>query len=346
MTKPHAPNERQPSASLSSNPSLRPRRLRRGQRLRTAIADVSLSTRQLILPVFVTDKPVPVPIASMPGVTQWPVESAVNFIAQMATKGIHQFMLFGVTPASHKDTQGSYALSANNPVCRTLSLVKQAKLDVIMYADLCLCEYTDHGHCGPLCDDQNWVVDNDATLKLLGEQAVVLATAGADVVAPSGMMDHMVAAIRTALDAASRTDVAILSYSVKFASSMYGPFREAGEGGMQFGDRKGYQMDYRRSREWRTELLADIAQGADMVIVKPAATYLDVIAKVRDTCDVPVAAYHVSGEYAMLCAAAEKGWLQLPAAVMETTYAMRRAGADLIITYFAPQIAQWLLEEK
>jgi len=323
----------------------RPRRLRHGQLLRNAVADVTLSPQNLILPLFVCDKPHVQPISSMPGVNQWPVEQAVEQIRQLASQGLKQFILFGVTPSQQKDDRGTYALNSDNPVCRTLRAVRQQKLDVLMYADLCLCEYTRHGHCGPLCDDPHWVVDNDATLEELGKQAVVLAQAGADVVAPSGMMDHMVYAIRTALDNAGRQDVAILSYSVKYASNFYGPFREAGEGGMTFGDRKGYQMDFRRSREWQTELQADLQEGADMVMVKPAAAYLDIIAQVRQACDVPVAAYHVSGEYSMLCAAAEKGWIDLKLTALETTYAIRRAGADLIITYFAPKLLQWLREE-
>ncbi len=321
---------------------IRPRRLRHGQALRDAVADVTLAPNHLIYPLFVCDKPKAQAIASMPGVSQWPVEQAVEQIHQLSERGLKQFILFGVTPADQKDDRGSYALRPDNPVCRTLQAVRQAKLDVLMYADLCLCEYTRHGHCGPLCDDPSWVVDNDATLVELGRQAVVLAQAGADVVAPSGMMDHMVRAIRIALDQAGRIDTAILSYSVKYASNFYGPFREAGEGGMSFGDRRGYQMDFRRSREWQIELQADLQQGADMVMIKPAATYLDIIAKVRQACDVPVVAYHVSGEYAMLCAAADKGWLDLRQSAMETTIAIRRAGADLVITYFAPRLLEWM----
>lgn len=341
------------SAADECSPVSRPRRLRRHHLLRDATADVILTPAQFICPLFVTAGDKPHAIASMPGVSQWPVAHAVDEIARLAELGVTQFILFGVPGATTKDARGSEALNPNNVVCQLLQRVRQAKLDVIMHADLCMCEYTSHGHCGVLEShdhspshrhDEELTVDNDATLPLLGQQAVNLAAAGADVIAPSGMMDNMVAAIRHALDAQGHHHTAILSYSVKYASSFYGPFRDAGQGGMTAGDRKGYQMDFRRSREWRTELALDLQQGADMVMVKPAATYLDVIAQVRSACDVPVAAYHVSGEYAMLCAAAEKGWLDLRAGALETTYAIRRAGADMIITYFAEKLAKWIRE--
>ncbi len=323
-------------------PMRRLRRLRRGPLLREAVADVSLAPRHLVLPLFVGEMDGPRPVASMPGVSQWPVKDAVKLIGDLSRRGLFQFILFGVTPASKKDAQGSFASSADAPVNRTLAMVREQGVDAVMYADLCFCEYTDHGHCGELGEDGHWIVDNDRTLESLAKTAVAQAGAGADVVAPSGMMDGMVGAIRSALDGASFTQTAILSYSVKYASHFYGPFREAGEGGMKFGDRKGYQMDFRRSREWRPELEADLAQGADMVMVKPAAAYLDVIHQVRQACDAPVAAYHVSGEYAMLHAAADRGWLDLKQAALETTYAIRRAGADLIVTYFAPSLLDWL----
>ncbi len=313
--------------------------------MRDMVADVTLAASNLILPLFVGDLSEPKPVASMPGVNQWPVESAVDHIGELAKQGLHQFILFGVTPAAKKDAAGTFAASPDAPVNRTLAMVRERGIDAVMIADLCFCEYTDHGHCGTLCDhpaDPHWVVDNDKTLANLAATARAQAAAGADIVAPSGMMDGMVGAIRTALDEGQFHQTAIMAYSVKFASNFYGPFREAGEGGMKFGDRKGYQMDYRRSREWRTELAADLAQGADMVMVKPAATYLDIIHQVRQACSVPVAAYHVSGEYAMLHSAAQRGWLDLKQAAMETTHAIRRAGADLIITYFAAELLQWL----
>lgn len=331
---------------MSEFPRQRPRRLRRTPLLRNAVADVSLRCQDLILPLFVADIPSPRPVASMPGVEQLPVKAAVELIRQHARAGLKNFILFGVTPASHKDPAGSFAQHADAPVNRTLAEVRGKGIDALLIADLCFCEYTDHGHCGVLhTHDKASLVDNDKTLANLGLTAVAQAKAGADVVAPSGMMDGQVGAIRSALDAAAFDQTAILSYSVKFASGFYGPFRDAGEGGMKFGDRKSYQMDYRRSREWRTELAADLAQGADMVMVKPAAAYLDIIRGVRDACDVPVAAYHVSGEYAMIHAAAQRGWIDLKAAALETTFAIKRAGADLIITYFAPDLMKWIAED-
>lgn len=334
--------------------SRRPRRLRRHPRLREAVAEVSLSPEHLILPLFVGELAEARPVPSMPGVSQLPVSEAVDRIRGWAARGLRQFLLFGVTPTQHKDAAGSYALDPGNPVNRTLRAVREAGLDVVMYADLCFCEYTDHGHCGVLESNPATqappspgggrppTVDNDRTLEMLGRAAIAQAEAGADVVAPSGMIDGQVATLRAALDGAGHTSTAILSYSIKYASHFYGPFREAGEGGMAFGDRCGYQMDFRRSREWRTELETDVAEGADVVMVKPAVAYLDIIQQVRQACALPVAAYHVSGEYAMLCAAAERGWLELEPTVMETTHAIRRAGADVVMTYFAPQILEWL----
>lgn len=323
-------------------PDQRPRRLRRGRRLRDAVADVSLNAGHLVLPLFVTSATDATPVESMPGVSQLPINDAVNTIRELSQRGLGQFILFGVTPPDKKDQVGSFAASTDAPVNQVLAQVRDLGVDVVMYADLCFCEYTDHGHCGALCDDPDLVVDNDRTLDLLGAAAVAQANAGADVVAPSGMMDGQVAAIRKALDAAGHQHTAILSYSVKYASNLYGPFRDAGAGAMQFGDRRGYQMDYRRAREWRVELDADLVQGADMVMVKPAAAYLDIVRQVRDACSVPVAAYHVSGEYAMIHAAAQRGWVDLQQAAVEITYAIRRAGADLILTYFAPQLLDWL----
>ena len=323
--------------------SIRPRRLRRGKLLRDAGADVTLRANELVLPLFVSDDDRPKPVASMPGVSQLPVADCVDMIRRLGQRGLRQFILFGVTPASKKDDIGRYAQDAGAPVNRVLNAVRDADLDVIMYTDLCLCEYTDHGHCGALCDaDEKWVVDNDRTLELLGQIAVVQARSGADVVAPSAMMDGQVNAVRRALDDNGFRQVAILSYSIKYASHLYGPFREAGEGAMKFGDRTGYQMDFRRRREWHTELSKDLAEGADMVMVKPAVAYLDVIHQVRQACSVPVAAYHVSGEFAQLHAAAQRGWIDLKHAALEHTYAIKRAGADLILTYFAPQLIEWI----
>ena len=327
-------------------PHQRPRRLRRNALMRKAVRDVALSPDDLILPLFVTEASQAKPVESMPGVSQLPVKQAINTIRDLSKRGLFQFILFGVTPGNKKDATGSYAATAEAPVNRVLSQVRDAGIDALLYADLCFCEYTDHGHCGAVVEGQGrdamGIVDNDRTLELLAKTAVAQARCGADVVAPSGMIDGQVRAIRRGLDEAGYSHVAILSYSVKYASSFYGPFRDAGEGGMKFGDRCGYQMDYRRGGEWRVELEADLAQGADMVMVKPAATYLDVVRQVRDACDVPVAAYHVSGEYAMLHAAAERGWLDLKQAALETTYAIKRAGADLIVTYFGRQALEWI----
>jgi len=311
--------------------------------MRDTVADVRVSADDLVMPLFVRDgEGLRKPVASMPGVEQLSPDTALATIREQAARGLRRFILFGVVDSDAKDATGTPAIEPDNPVNATLSGVRDAGVDALMIADLCFCEYTDHGHCGALCDDKELTVDNDRTLDMLGEQATVLAEHGADIVAPSGMMDGQVYAIRRALDEAGHDHTPILSYSVKYASSMYGPFRDAGEGAPQFGDRRGYQMDYRRSREWRQELELDIAEGADMVMIKPAAMYLDVIRGVRESCDVPVAAYHVSGEYSMLHAAASNGWVDLKGGALEVTHAIKRAGADLILTYFAPQLIDWL----
>jgi porphobilinogen synthase len=324
-------------------PVHRPRRLRRSQVVRDMVADVRVDARHLVMPLFVRGgQGVQNPVASMPGVSQMSPDVALRTMRDMSGAGLRAFLVFGVIDAGDKDATGSAALNASNPVHTTLRAARDAGVDATLIADLCLCEYTDHGHCGALCDGPEPDVDNDATLDLLGEQAVSLARSGADVVAPSAMMDGQVGAIRTALDHAGLDETMILSYAIKYASSLYGPFREAGEGAPKFGDRRTYQMDFRRSTEWRTELELDLAEGADMVMVKPAHTYLDIIRQVRDSTDVPVAAYHVSGEYAMLHAAAERGAVDLKAAAIETTTAIKRAGADLIVTYFAPKLVDWL----
>jgi porphobilinogen synthase len=342
LTMPHSSKHNMPH---------RPRRLRRSPALRDSVSDTIIPIDSLIYPLFIGQMDQPKPIHSMPGVSQLPINAAVQTIKDLSRDGLRQFILFGVTPESKKDPTGSYAAHPDAPVNRVLQSVRDAGLDVVMHADLCFCEYTDHGHCGVLLQGAEnstsdpragAVVDNDATLENLAKAAAALASFGADTIAPSGMIDGMVAAIRNTLDDAGHQQTAILSYAIKYASNFYGPFRDAGEGGMAFGNRKGYQMDFRRSREWRTELDADIRQGADMVMVKPAAAYLDIIKGVRESCDLPVAAYHVSGEYAMLHAAAEKGWLDLKQTALETTYAIRRAGADMIVTYFAPNLLKWL----
>jgi porphobilinogen synthase len=329
--------------STPHHPANRPRRLRRGQLLRDMVADVHLRPENLVLPIFVrSGEGIEQPIDSMSGVSQLSPDIAVHRMLEWSRDGLGAFILFGVIDADRKDATGSAALEADNPVHTTLRAARDAGVESLLIADLCLCEYTDHGHCGVIDEDERLTVDNDATLDLLARQAAMLAGNGADIIAPSGMIDGQVGAIRQALDAASLVHTAILSYSIKYASALYSPFRDAGEGAPQFGDRRGYQMDFRQSREWRTELQLDLEQGADMVMVKPALAYLDVLHQVRHACDVPVAAYHVSGEYAMLCAAADRGWVDLRSAAIELTTAIRRAGADMILTYLAPQLIRWL----
>jgi porphobilinogen synthase len=259
-------------------------------------------------------------------------------------KGIRAVLLFGVPDARDKNPAGASAWDASGPVPQALARIKRAVPGMLTLADVCLCEYTDHGHCGPLHirPDGQQDVDNDAALLGLSRAAVAYVAAGADVVAPSDMMHGRVGAIRTALDDAGRADVPILSYAVKFASALYGPFRDAAGSSPQFGDRRTYQMDYRTPRQARPEVTLDLAEGADLVMVKPAAAYLDVIQTVRAACDAPIVAYHVSGEYSMILAAAERGWLDERDTAVEITTAIRRAGADLIVTYFAERLAGWI----
>ena len=330
--------------SVAPFPVLRHRRLRASGALRELVADVRVVASQLVCPLFVGETEEPVPVESMPGVEQLPVGVAVGRMRELAAAGVGGFLLFGVTPEGEKDAAGMHAASPDAAVNRTLNEAKEAGIDAVLIADLCFCEYTDHGHCGPIAGSRGGTVnvDNDATLEQLSIAAAAQAAAGADVVAPSGMMDGQVAAVRRGLDAGGFQDTPILSYSVKYASNMYGPFRDAGGGGMAFGDRRGYQMDPRRRREWRTELAQDMAEGADMVMVKPAMSCLDIIKGVRESCDVPVAAYHVSGEYAMIHAAAQRGWLDLEAVAVESTRAIVRAGADVVVTYFAEALCEWL----
>ncbi len=321
----------------------RPRRLRRGQRVRDLVADVRLHPRQLVMPLFVrAGEQLARPVDSMPGVRQMSPDVAAGTIDELTRRGLGSFMLFGVIDPREKDATGSAALDPGNPVSQTLRQVRDAGSDALLIADLCFCEYTDHGHCGHIDRDVRLTVDNDRTLGPLGRQAAMLAECGADMVAPSGMMDGQVGAIRRALDEAGHHHTAIMSYAIKYASALYGPFRQAGEGTPQFGDRRGYQMDYRRRDEWRRELSLDLAEGADIIMIKPALAYLDVIRGVAETSSVPVAAYHVSGEYSMMHAAADRGWLDLQAGAVEATTAIARAGAQIIITYFAPQLLDWL----
>ena len=324
-------------------PARRLRRLRYSATLRAMLADVKVTRDDLIAPLFVREgRGVANEISSMPGQYQFSPDTALDTVRRWADKGLRAVLLFGIP--DEKDASGSGAWDEAAPVQRLAGEIKRALPDVLVITDVCLCEYTDHGHCGAISPrpDGRKDVDNDATLALLARTAVSHARAGADVVAPSAMMDGQVGAIRQALDAAGFHTVALMSYAVKFASSMYGPFRDAAESPPQFGDRRTYQMDWRAPAQSRAEAALDVAEGADIVMVKPAATYLDVIASVRREVDVPVAAYHVSGEFAMLKAAARAGWLDERAAAAEVTSAIKRAGADLIVTYFAEQLADWM----
>ncbi len=309
--------------------------------MRRLVAETRLGVDDLIAPLFVREGiSEPQPIASLPGVRQHTVDSLVAEVSALADLGVPGVILFGV-PA-RKDDVGSEAWNPDGIVQVALRAVRQSLGDrIVLMADLCVDEYTSHGHCGVL--DANGRVDNDETVVNYVRAAVAQADAGADVVAPSGMMDGQVAAIRAGLDAAGHIDRAILAYSAKYASALYGPFRDAVDvqivGG---GDRKGYQQDWRNAREAMLEVRADVAQGADMVMVKPALAYLDVIAEVRRAVDVPVAAYHVSGEYSMLKAAAANGWIDGDAVALEHLTAIKRAGADVILTYLAGEAARWL----
>ncbi|HZM31316.1 MAG TPA: porphobilinogen synthase [Acidimicrobiales bacterium] len=322
-------------------PQRRLRRLRRTPAMRRLVAETRVSVDDLIVPLFVREGfSEPRAISSLPGVVQHSRESLRKEVHQLATEGIPAVILFGL-PAT-KDAEGSQAWDPDGIVQVALrDLRDDMGDDLVLMADLCLDEYTDHGHCGVL--DVSGGVDNDATIDLYARVAEAQAEAGADVVAPSGMMDGQVAAIRDALDEAGAEQVAILAYGAKYASALYGPFREAVDvtiaGG---GDRKAYQQDPRNGREALEEIRADLAEGADMVMVKPALAYLDVVATVRAEVDVPLAAYHVSGEYAMVKAAAERGWLDGPAVLLEHLTAIRRAGADMILTYAARDVLERL----
>ncbi|MGH9110712.1 MAG: porphobilinogen synthase [Acidimicrobiales bacterium] len=322
-------------------PQRRLRRLRRTPALRRMVAETRVSVDDLVVPLFVREGiDEPIPIASLPGVVQHSRESLRKEVQELAQIGVPAVILFGVPSA--KDAEGSGAWDPDGIVQVALrDLRGDVGDDLVVMADLCLDEYTDHGHCGVI--DERGEVDNDATIDLYARVAVAQAEAGADVVAPSGMMDGQVAAIRGALDGRAFEQVAILAYGAKYASALYGPFREAVDvtivGG---GDRKAYQQDPRNAREALEEIRADLSEGADMVMVKPALAYLDVVAAVRAALDVPLAAYHVSGEYAMVKAAAERGWIDGPAVMLEHLTAIRRAGADMILTYAARDIADQL----
>ncbi len=320
-------------------PEIRPRRLRRTPALRELVAETTLAPRQLVLPVFVREGvTAPVPISSMPGVVQHSRDTLRKAAAEAADLGLGGIMLFGVPET--KDARGSGAVAAEGILNVAIADVVAEVGDALpVMADLCLDEFTDHGHCGVLAEDGS--VDNDATLEVYAEMALAQAAAGVDLVGPSGMMDGQVGAIRRALDGAGYVDVAILAYSAKYASAFYGPFREAVDSSLQ-GDRRSYQQDGRNVVEGVREALLDVAEGADLVMVKPALAYLDVLRAVRDAVDVPVAAYNISGEYAMVEAAAANGWIDREGAILETLTSIRRAGADVVLTYWAAEAARLL----
>lgn len=322
-------------------PTHRPRRLRRTEALRRLVAETTLQPRQLVLPMFVKEGATePIPISSMPGVVQHTRDSLRKAAVEAVRVGVGGLMIFGV-PVT-KDATGSGGIDPDGILNVALRDLRAELGDAtVLMSDLCLDEFTDHGHCGVLDADGN--VDNDATLALYGEMAVAQAEAGAHLVGPSGMMDGQVGASRSALDEAGHLDVGILAYSVKYASALFGPFREAVESSLQ-GDRKTYQQDSANVRESLREVQLDLDEGADIVMVKPAMSYLDVVRAVAEISDVPVAAYQISGEYAMVEAAAANGWIDRRRTVLETLTSIRRAGADIVLTYWAAEVAGWLRE--
>jgi porphobilinogen synthase len=314
------------------------RRMRRTKALRDLVRETELSPHHLVQPLFVVaGEGVREEVPSMPGVERLSISEVVAEATELQTAGIEAVILFGIP--SEKDEAGTGAYDPEGVVQLATRALKEAHPDLVVIADVCLCEYTSHGHCGVVRDGE---VDNDMTLELLAKTAISLADAGADAVAPSDMMDGRVGAIRAQLDEEGHPNVPIIAYSAKYASAFYGPFREAAESTPEFGDRRGYQMDPANVLEGLREAELDLAEGADVLMVKPATPYLDVIRRVKDATGAPVAAFHVSGEYAMLKAAAENGWIDEERAVLETLTAIRRAGADLVFTYYAKDAAAWL----
>ena len=322
---------------MSDGLNTRLRRLRRTPVLREMVRETHLSMSDFILPIFVKEGlKEPKPIASMPGHYQWPLEDLPKEIKQLNSMGIKSVILFGIP--SEKDECGSSGYQADGIIARAIETTKDACPQMMVISDICCCEYTSHGHCGAINEFKE--VDNDRTLELLAKQAHVHARAGADMLAPSGMMDGQVACLRQALDTEGYTHIPIMSYAAKYCSSLYGPFREAAEGAPQFGDRRSYQMDPANGREALREVALDIAEGADILMVKPAHTYLDVIQAIKqEHPSIPLAAYHVSGEYAMIKAAAMQGWIDEEQVALEVLTSIKRAGASLIINYFTKQLA-------
>lgn len=323
---------------MSNFPSMRPRRLRGVPMLREMLQETRLSARDFVYPLFVTHgRNVQIEIAPMPGIYQLSLDRLLPEIATVVDLGIPAVLLFGI-PRS-KDAEGSEAYDANGIIQEAVRVIKQAAPELLVITDVCLCDYTDHGHCGVINDG---AVDNDRSLDLLARTALCQAEAGSDMVAPSAMMDGQVAAIRSALDGDSYTDTPIMSYSAKYASAFYGPFRVAAGSSPGFGDRKGYQIDPPNGNEALREIEMDIAEGADIVMVKPAQAYLDIISRAKQAFTTPVAAYNVSGEYAMVKAASQNEWIDGKGATIEILTAIKRAGADLIISYHSKDIAEWL----
>ncbi|MFO7460607.1 MAG: porphobilinogen synthase [Desulfatiglandales bacterium] len=323
---------------MTTNLIIRPRRLRRNKTLREMVRETTLSVRDFIYPLFVKHgRNLKEPISSMPGQHHFSVDTLVQEAVEAWDLGIPAVILFGIP--DRKDAVGSRSYADDGIVQQAVSAIKSSAREMVVMTDVCLCEYTDHGHCGLIKEGR---IENDSTLEVLARQAVSHARAGADFVAPSDMMDGRVAAIRDALDAAGFQDTGILAYAVKYASGFYGPFREAADSTPQFGDRSSYQMDPANALEALKEAVLDIEEGADMIMVKPALAYLDVIRRVRERCLLPLAAYNVSGEYAMVKAAQDKGWVDGERVMMEILLAIKRAGADLILTYFAKEAAKAL----
>ena len=325
---------------------IRPRRLRENPVLRRMVRETRLSVDQLIYPVFVVEgEGIREEISSMPGQFRFSQDTLIEELGQVQELGVPAVILFGIPDEKKKDPKGSAGYAWDSVICQALEKTRKEVPELLLIADVCLCAYTDHGHCGIVDHDPETdqaTVRNDETLELLAQTALVYAEAGAHVVAPSDMMDGRVAAIRAALDQERREEVPILSYAAKYASGFYGPFRDAAESTPRFGDRKSYQMDPANSREALKEVDLDLDEGADIVMVKPALPYLDVIFQVRQMTTVPVAAYQVSGEYSALCAAFDKGWLQRETVMAESLLAIRRAGADMILTYFAKEAARMI----
>ncbi len=331
-------------------PTVRPRRLRRTATLRRMVQETTLSPTDFIYPLFIrAGNDIQQPISSMPGQFQWSIDRVVGEVKSAADLGIPAVILFGIP--ENKDTHGSDNYNPDGIVPSAIRAIKNAVPDILVISDMCFCEYTDHGHCGIINQpsEEHYTPElpegfllNDPTLVILGQASVVHAQAGADVIAPSGMIDGMVGTIRAALDSNGFDHIAIMSYAAKYASGFYGPFRDAAESPPQFGDRSQYQMDPANRREAMKEVALDVAEGADMLMVKPALPYLDILSDVRANFNLPTAAYQVSGEYAMIHAAAANGWLDLQRCALESLTSIKRAGADLILTYFAKDAAQWI----